>query len=67
MGDYPILTGARLKLIESFFVSKIVFILNQKLTLRFYFFQPLHKNYVEFKNLQKLEKITNLLFTNRKK
>ena len=66
-GRLSILTGARLKLIESFFVSKNCFYPRPKVDSKVLFFQPLYKDYVEFKNLQKLEKITNLLFANRRK
>ena len=51
-GRLSILTGARLKLIESFFVSKNCFYPKPKVDSKVLFFQPLHKNYVEFKNLK---------------
>lgn len=66
-GRLSIVSDWRLKIIDHFDVSKNCFYPKPKVDSKVLFFQPLHKNYVEFKNLQKLEKITNLLFTNRRK
>ncbi len=66
-GRLSILTGARLQLIDSFVVSKNCFYPKPKVESKVLFLQPIKNDFIKFKNLEKLEKITNLLFTNRRK
>ena len=66
-GRLSILTGARLKLTDSFLISKNCFYPRPKVESKVLFLQPIDKDYVKSKNLKKLEKITNMLFTNRRK
>ena len=46
---------------------QIVFFLNQKWTLQFYILNQIKNYYLKLKNIENLEKITNIFFSNKRK
>ena len=66
-GRLSILTNYKLKIIKKFNVSPTCFFPVPKVDSTVLFFKP-HKNFLfKIKNLENLEKITNILFSNKRK
>ena len=66
-GRLSILTGYRLKVIEKFLVSSNCFFPKPKVTSLVIHFKPKDKIKFSIKNIDSLEKITNILFSNKRK
>ena len=66
-GRLSILTNYRLKILNKFDVSPNCFFPKPKVISTVLFFKPNHKIFYKIKNIQNLEKITNILFSNKRK
>ncbi len=66
-GRLSILTNYRLNLIKDFQVSRNCFFPRPKVTSQVIHFQPKKNEMFKIKNLNNLEKVTNILFSNKRK
>ena len=66
-GRISILTKSRLNIINHFDISKNSFYPRPKIDSTLIVFQPKKINALNFKNIENLEKITNIFFSNRRK
>ena len=66
-GRLSILSNYRLKVINKFNVSPNCFFPKPKVDSTVLYFEPQNKIYVKIKKIKNLEKITNILFSNRRK
>ena len=66
-GRISILTKSRLDIINHFDISKNSFYPKPKIDSTLIIFEPKKINALNFKNIENLEKITNILFSNRRK
>ena len=66
-GRLTILSNFKLKILNTFLVSSSCFVPKPKVTSIVIHFQPIEKNRYKIKDLNNLEKITNLFFTNKRK
>ena len=66
-GRLSILTNYRLKVLNKFNVSPNCFFPKPKVISTILFLKPNHKIFYKIKNIQNLEKITNILFSNKRK
>ena len=66
-GRLTILSNFKLKILNTFLVSSSCFVPKPKVTSIVIHFQPIGKNRYKIKDLNNLEKITNLFFTNKRK
>ena len=66
MEDYQLLRNYRLKLLKNFLVSPNCFFPKPKVTSMVIHFKPKKKKY-KIKNIKNLEKITNIIFSNKRK
>ena len=66
-GRLSIITNYRLKIINSFLVSRNCFFPKPKVTSQVIHFQPIKKAGVKIRNIENLEKITNIIFSNKRK
>ncbi len=66
-GRLSILTNYRLKILKKFNVSPNCFFPRPKITSTVLYFKPYHKIQYKIKKIQNLEKITNILFSNKRK
>ena len=66
-GRLSILTNYRLNLIKDFQVSRNCFFPKPKVTSQVIHFQPKTNEMFKIKNLNNLEKVTNILFSNKRK
>ncbi len=66
-GRLSIIANLRLNIIKKFLVSANCFFPKPKVTSMVIQFKPIKKNYYNFKDISNLEKITNLVFSNRRK
>ena len=66
-GRLSIISNYRLKSLNKFLVSLIVLFLNQKVNSLVIHFQPKKEKLFKLKKLESLEKVTNILFSNKRK
>ena len=66
-GRLSILCGFRLSVIEKFLVSPNCFIPRPKVKSMVIHFKPKRKINVKIKNMKNLERVTNILFSNKRK
>ena len=66
-GRISIISNYRLKVLKKFNVSANCFIPKPKITSTLLHFRPIKKNGFEIKNINNLEKVTNILFSERRK
>ncbi len=66
-GRLSILCGARLSILSKFFVSKNCFYPKPKVDSSVLIFEPSNSQFLSFNEIIKLEKITNALFSSRRK
>ena len=66
-GRLSIITNYRLKIIDSFLVSRNCFFPKPKITSKVIHFKPIKKIKIKIKNIENLEKITNIIFSNKRK
>jgi len=66
-GRLSLLSNYRLNILNKFFVSSNCFFPKPKITSIVIHFQPKKKSQFNIKNIDNLEKITNILFSNRRK
>tara|TARA_B100000941_G_scaffold32996_1_gene19685 strand:- start:5082 stop:5873 length:792 start_codon:yes stop_codon:yes gene_type:complete len=66
-GRISIISNYRLKVIKKFNVSASCFIPRPKITSTLLHFRPIKKNEFKIKNINNLEKVTNTLFSERRK
>ncbi len=66
-GRLSIITNARLKVIDHFNISKNCFFPKPKIDSTVIIFKPMINPSVKFKDIESLEKITNIFFSNRRK
>ena len=66
-GRLSIITNYRLKIINSFLVSRNCFFPKPKVTSQVIHFQPIKKIKIKIKNIENLEKVTNIIFSNKRK
>lgn len=66
-GRLSILTDLKLKVLNKFKVSNNSFFPKPKVTSMVLHFQPKKKAFFKIKNISNLEKVTNILFSNRRK
>ena len=66
-GRISIISNYRLKVLKKFNVSANCFFPKPKITSTLLHFRPIQKNGFEIKNINNLEKITNILFSERRK
>ena len=66
-GRISIISNYRLKILKKFNVSANCFIPKPKVTSTVLHFRPIQKNRFEIKNISNLEKVTNILFSERRK
>ena len=66
-GRISIISNYRLKVFKKFNVSANCFVPKPKITSTLLHFRPIKKNGFEIKNINNLEKITNILFSERRK
>jgi 16S rRNA (adenine1518-N6/adenine1519-N6)-dimethyltransferase len=66
-GRLSILSNYRLKIIEKFLVSANCFFPKPKITSLVIHAQPINNNFFKIKDLKNLEKVTNILFSNKRK
>ncbi len=66
-GRLSIITKARLSVIDHFNISKNCFFPKPKIDSTVIIFKPIINQSVKFKNIETLEKITNIFFSNRRK
>ena len=66
-GRISILTKSRLNIVNHFDISKNSFYPKPKIDSTLIIFEPKTINSLNFKNIENLEKITNILFSNRRK
>ena len=62
-----ILTNYRLKVINKFLIKNNCFFPKPKINSVILHFEPIKKNLIKIKNINNLEKITNILFSNKRK
>ena len=66
-GRISIISNYRLKILKKFNVSANCFVPKPKITSTLLHFRPIQKNGYEIKNIDNLEKVTNILFSERRK
>ena len=66
-GRISVLTSYRLKLINKFFVSNNCFVPAPKIISNVLHLKPIIKKKEKIKNIENLEKVTNILFSNQRK
>ena len=66
-GRISIISNYRFKILKKFNVSANCFIPKPKVTSTVLHFRPIQKNRFEIKNISNLEKVTNILFSERRK
>ena len=66
-GRISIISNYRLKILKKFNVSANCFVPKPKITSTLLHFRPIQKNGFEIKNIDNLEKVTNILFSERRK
>ena len=66
-GRISIISNYRLKVLKKFNVSANCFVPKPKITSTLLHFRPIKKNGFEIKNINNLEKVTNILFSERRK
>ena len=66
-GRISIISNYRLKVLKKFNVSANCFIPKPKITSTLLHFRPIKKNGFEIKNINNLERVTNILFSERRK
>ena len=66
-GRISIISNYRLKILKKFKVSANCFVPKPKITSTLLHFRPIQKNGFEIKNIDNLEKVTNILFSERRK
>lgn len=66
-GRLSILTNFRMNILQKFIVSPNCFFPKPKVNSMVIHFQPKKKNYYKIKKISNLEKVTNILFSNKRK
>ncbi len=66
-GRLSIITNYRLKIMNSFLVSRNCFFPKPKITSQVIHFRPIKKIKIKIKNIDNLEKVTNIIFSNKRK
>ena len=66
-GRLSILTNYKLSILESFLVSPNCFSPKPKVNSMVIHFRPKNNNLCKIKNIEKLEKVTNIMFSNKRK
>ena len=66
-GRLSILSNYRLNIISKFLVSPNCFFPKPKVTSMVIYFKPKKNNSYDIKNIENLEKVTNILFSNKRK
>lgn len=66
-GRISIISNYRLKILKKFNVSANCFVPKPKITSTLLHFRPIQKNGFKIKNIDNLEKVTNILFSERRK
>ena len=67
MVDYLLLTNYKLNILEKFIISSNCFFPKPKVNSMIIHFKPKIKNLYKINKINNLEKITNLLFSNKRK
>ena len=66
-GRLSIITNLKLKVVKKFLVSANCFFPKPKVTSMIIYFRPIKKKVYKIKDLSNLEKVTNILFSNKRK
>ena len=66
-GRLSIISNFRLKILKKFLISSNCFFPKPKINSMIIHFQPFKNNFFKIKNIKTLEKITKILFSNKRK